>query len=198
MSLVIPDGFCSAAWIFNDGPVEELGTQPFIFTMGLEAQIGLSEQEVADACFDAWASSFSPESSDQIILDRVELTVPAVGGGTGVVTSTATALPGGRDLDDLYSVLAPKIEKRTALAGRKYKGRFHPPGLLEVGEVNADGSITSIRLGIIQGLAIDFVIALASDAGTPVILHSDPAIAPTAITAVNVAPKVGVLRNRMV
>lgn len=197
MSLVIPEGFGSVALVHNETLGVDVGTEPFIWTFGIEQEIGGTTSVSCDLVMEAWADNLAGDTWIGLGLTRVDITIPAPGGGTGVVTSTAEAENGTSGIDPVYSCLVPKVRKLTDLPGRKYRGLFHPPGLLDIEHVNGDGFITSGRRDAIEAACEAFFAQVGGLVGTPVLLHSDPGIEPTPMTGLSVAPKVGVLRNRL-
>lgn len=198
MSIVIPEGFASAAWIING----QYGTGPFVTTMGLGVASADGEyQLIANRCFNAFADNFLPRMSNGLTLSKVVLTVNE-GGDLGSVDSSLTPATGGRSQGDDVIALALLLNKQTSILGRAGRGRMFIPGVLGDEDTGLGGEYTSSARNDFQERADDFLDYLTGqqpgqDHPTlPVLLHSDDRT-PTPISRLILNRKVGVLRKRL-
>lgn len=199
MSLTIPPGFASAAFIHSEVGGVPLGTKPYVWTLGIDAASATSPVDVANSLMAMWEVAWAPETDNSFQLERVELTMAAVGGGTGVAVSTDPPVPGTRLGDPTYTAFAPKVRKTTALIGRRYKGLFHPPGFLDLSDVNADGTLVTAAITRVEDACDTMTSELTTAGGlVAVLLHTSPSIDPTPIVGYSCSSSTGVLRNRMV
>lgn len=199
MTTVIPDGFGLAA-------IELLsadGTQPFICTLGvaLDSDEG-SLTDQANLIFTGYASTWLPLTYEQLVLNRVTITVPAPGGGYGSVESDVPSIAGDQGGDGAALALAVIVNKRTSVLGRRGRGRMFIPGVLGNSDVDLSGNYSEAAQAIYQGAADDFDAFLKGGPDpalntNPYLLHSDASLAPSQITSWVVGRKVGILRKRI-
>jgi hypothetical protein len=93
-----------------------------------------------------------------------------------------------------------RVTKKSALAGRKFRGRFYlPPAFVSEANVDAGGIIDAATLTAIQAHADNFHIAMGAAAAPHpqgvYILHRDGS-APTITTSLKVRTSVGTQRRR--
>jgi hypothetical protein len=88
------------------------------------------------------------------------------------------------------------IHKKTALAGRKNRGRMYIPDM-EESQVNNNGLLNGSAVALLQDIADAWFGLTGADAliGAPQVLHED-ASAPTEITAMTVETTVATQRRR--
>lgn len=199
MSLFIPAGFGSAAWVITSAD----GTSPFITTLGVEVDPVEDPADVANHLFDAYDQSLLNQTGNGFTLERVVLTIPVGDGTVGTVESTVPPEVGDTTAERCSLSMAMLVNKRTAGIGRSSRGRMFLPGILAQDSVDTAGLIDSADVAAFQGVVNNFYSLLLSTAGTwpiptpPVLLHSDEARAPTPITQLTVSNKVGSLRRRI-
>lgn len=207
MPLVIPPGFASAAYVM-DGPV---GTPSFITTMGFDISAFSGDHEnAADLAGELFSQHWLEFLSDELSFDRTILTIGNDGGLGSVVSSQGTGAGTG-DFTAEAIAMAPILRKRTALLGRKGKGRMFMPGMLSNASIPANGEVPLQSRAIYDETAEEWMTAhgdaleQTSPASGPdptgtampmVLLHSDATV-PTPITSLSVAPKVGWIRHRL-
>ena len=197
VSLVIPPGYGSAAFTFT-GPV---GTQPFIFTLGVDiSDFGGDHVFAANLVKASFASAFATEVSSSLTLDRVTLAVGQDGPGGSVDSNTApdTFSRSGSFPPTAMSCIVRKV---TNELGRRGRGRMFIPGIVSENEVDEDGSIVPARQTAIQGVLDTWYENLAYGATElslqPVLFHSAAPTMPTEITAFAVSDLVGWVRGRI-
>lgn len=199
MTLVIPEGFASAAWVFTTTK----GTGPFVTTLGVdirnyEGQLGAA----ASVLFAAYRDNLLPKSSSDLTLDRVTLstTIDGVGGSVDSSDSPAQGAVTNSGFGPLSMALIAR--KVTEQLGRPGRGRMFLPGSARETYVDPDGSVTATeRESWDMGLA-GLMADLTTDIGAgfempPVILHSNPAVPPTPITGFVISDLVGWVRGRI-
>jgi hypothetical protein len=178
---------------------DDVGTEPYVWTMGFDiASFSGTTIGAAEAIFEAWKANWASITQDTIRLDHVDVTVPITGGGTGTVTSISTYQNGGGSFDPSYIAFAPKIRKLTPSPGRKFRGVFHPAGVLPLASVDSNGQMTPEIIGALITANEGMLSDLLAIEIIPVLLHSDSAVPPTLITGFQYPNKVGILRERMV
>lgn len=199
MSLVIPPGFGSAAFVFTGA----VGTQPYVTTMGLDlGDAGGDFVGAANRAFDAWEEVLIAETSNALTLDRVTLAVGSDGPG-GSVDSSRTPIPGEDSGTYGPTAMSAIGRKVTAELGRAGRGRMFLPGFLAENAVDPDGSVVAARRDAIT-IALDTFVANLQLGGTvpgmllpPVLLHSAGGPAPTPIETMVCSDLVGWIRGRI-
>lgn len=200
MATTIPEGFAQAAWI-TEG---QYGTGPFVFTMGLGiASGGPDLVAIANQCHAAYKYAFQSPMSNGLTGQKVTLTVN-VGGALGSVDSDDPPFTGQRSADDDPIALALLVNKRTALLGRRGRGRMFVPGVLAGDDTGLGGEYTTSARESFQERCDDFLEYLIGNTPgmvdplelLPCVLHSDDTT-PTPISSLVLNRKVGVLRKRL-
>lgn len=202
MSLVIPPGFGSAAFIFT-GPV---GTEPYVTTLGVDlSAAGGDFVGAANTIKSSFKSALDNFWSKELVLDRVTLAVGQDGPGGSVDSSTSpySSTRAGNNPPTAMSAIARKV---TNELGRSGRGRMFLPGFLNEAAVDESGRIDSGSIAAIGNGMNDFL-ALLTDpepstwmVPTPAVLLHGPSIppkAPSPITAFQIAPVVGWIRGRI-
>ncbi len=204
MSVQIPTGYGSLAFILS----APAGTQPFIFTMGVDlSEVGGDYLGAANQAHAAWQANLQNETSVDITLDRVLLTVGQDGGENPSVSSDLDPSNGDRSGGNEPIALSVIVNKQTALLGRRGRGRMFIPGLLDANDVDLTGIIAPARIAELTAALETFANELTAGvpAGPPpvdmpaVLLHDGAldGMDPTPLTGLVVNPKVGVLRRRL-
>lgn len=199
MARIIPVGFGEAAFVLVGGE----GTAPFVTTMGVSL-LGVSDTEYVDAAntlFLAYAQTIMPLTSNELSLDRVELSVGLAGGTSGSVSSDSTSVVGSNGSGMAPIAMAAIGRKISADLGRRGKGRSFLPGIIGTGDVQESGQLTNAARAIFEDAWVEFITSLATlpvgIAMAPVILHSDGST-PTPITGGTISSTVGWIRGRIV
>lgn len=203
--VVIPEGYGLAKLVWSmTGKAN-----PVTSTCGYSAAISTPD-DCAEAIYyyattsgsicdpDVMAGSYTFEGVDVVQNVGGDL----VGAHFGGVTGTG----GGTSLPPINASLL--MSKRTARVGRKFQGRMYLPNTW-CGEaaVDAMGNITGAALTEWQGLVDVFAHGITTPSVLPgflsgtvpyaVILHTDPAVLPTAITSFVARPQMATQRRRM-
>lgn len=198
MTLIIPPGFGSAAYIMSATE----GTPPFVCTMGLDiSNFGGDFVAAANVAFSAWATHIMPVIDTDVTLDRVTLAIGQDGPG-GSVDSTLTPVAGGRTGETAPFAQAAIIRKVTNQIGRRGRGRLFLPACTSDAEVDQAGSLLPARSAILQAAFVDYAAFLTDPAdpatiAEPVLLHSQAPADPTPIVDWGVGDLVGWIRGRI-
>lgn len=199
MSLVIPPGFASAAFVLTGA----VGTQPYVTTLGLDiSDAGGDFVGVANLAFTAYATNILPITSNLLTLDRVTLSVGQDGPG-GSVDSDVAPSPGINTSGTFPpTALSTIARKTTNELGRRGRGRMFLPGITNEANIDQDGTILAPWRATVNTRLSAFVTFLNSgDPGPaipPVLLHSPPGSSvPTPITALTCSDLVGWIRGRI-
>jgi hypothetical protein len=199
VSVNIPAGFGSAAWVLTSTD----GTSPFITTCGVEVDPVAETQEVANALFAAYATTFMSQTGNTLRLERVVLTIPVGDGTVGTVESDQPTVLGSLSGERCSLSMALLVNKRTAGIGRSSRGRMFLPGILAQTAVDTAGLLEPATVTAFQTVLNTFYGKLLAGAGEfpvetpPVLLHTDALRAPTPISGFTVSNKVGSLRRRI-
>lgn len=201
MSLVIPPGFGSAAFVLTGAP----GTQPYVTTIGVDLSAAGGDWTLAaDSAFNAYDFAFKSQMSSALTLDHVTLSVGSDGPG-GSVDSTWAPSSGTRTGNFPPTAMSAICRKSTNVLGRRGRGRMFVPGIISENEVDEDGTIVTARRAAINTALGDFFTALTEGADIsaiplpPVLLHGPGAgaLPPTPITGLTVSDTVGWIRGRI-
>lgn len=197
MSLVIPPGYASAAFVFTGS----VGTQPYITTLGVDISgFGGNHVQVANILKGHFAGVFKTEMSSALTLDRVTLTVGQDGPGGSVDSDTApdSFTRSGQFPPTAMSCIVRKV---TNELGRRGRGRMFVPGIVSENEVGEDGSIVPARQTAINSVLDTFYAGLnevdPEVAIPPVLFHASAPTIPTPITGFAVSDLVGWVRGRI-
>lgn len=201
VSLVIPPGFGSAAFVLTGLP----GTQPYVTTLGVDlGAAGGDFVAAANVAFAAYQTHLLPVTSNNLVLDRVTLTVGSDGPG-GSVDSTTPPSPGTRTGSFPPTAMSAIGRKSTSVLGRRGRGRMFIPGVVNEDQVDQDGSITNAGRTAVQTALNGFYAYLVAndDPETfplpPVLLHGPgvPVLPPTPVEGFTVSDTVGWIRGRI-
>lgn len=196
MTLIVPPGFGSAAFVFTS----TTGTPPIVTTLGVDlSDVTTDMVGVANSLFSAYVDNLLPETDSALVLDRVNLTVGQDGPG-GSVDSTNAPVTGGRSGTGPPVSMAVIVRKVTADLGRRGRGRMFLPGLLSTTNVDENGIIASGRRTEIITAVGAFLAELAEDVVNPtppVLLHSSAPADPTPVVNIAISPLVGWIRGRI-
>lgn len=199
MAQTIPSDFGSAALVFESAQ----GTQPFITTCGVNlSNAGGDYVEAANNVFSAYALTFMTSTTSDLTLTKCVLSVGSDGDGAPTVDSDRPSEPGTSTGDFLPLSCSLLVNKRTAVLGRKGRGRMFMPGLLKDNMVDVSGRVGNTTLDAYNGLLEDFMELLLTSGGigvdtSPVLLHQGFIPVPTPITSFVCAPVIGTIRKRI-
>lgn len=195
--MIIPTGHALIRniWTLDGDP------EPMISTIGVEVVAPWDVEEVAEAAYNAFTSSFEADDlGSEYTYQGVSVTMGPVP-GTGPTAEHIEPVQGTSVQLRPPSNLAVLIRKVTALGGRQNRGRmFLPAGYIAEGNVDSRGFLSTALVEALQEDADDYWTALDGDpldTMNPVILHTDPGDAPTPITALRVQTLAATQRRRM-
>lgn len=188
--MVIPTGYAQVNVIFT-GAAVPTGAQ---VTFGVENATGLTPAQIGTAVAAQMAGStiMTNFSTDVTITGYLVKVGP---NSTGASAFSADALTGTTGTDSEPPMVAALIDKRTAVGGRKGRGRMFWPGLAPA-IVDDGGTITPANRTAMQ---TDFTafLTLMDAASLPLhLLHGDSGDAPNEITSLSVQSRVGTQRKR--
>lgn len=149
--------------------------------------------DLAADCHDLFAARFLPLLGPSIALDETIARLgPSPNGPSG---SWSVDVLGGNSGGQVTPNVALLFKKRTNVGGRKHRGRFYLPGIIEAA-VDAGGHLAGDAPTDFQAAATQFLSGLAT-AGLPmVVLHSD-ATDPTPVIALVVDNTAATQRRRL-
>lgn len=175
----IPPGFANVRLMFRHF---DSGNDAITgFGVGLESA---DPPEVLDDIATLWGTTFGPEMSGIWEGEDIQLVV-GTSDPTAPLVFTHGAWEGGSgSFETLPPNVATIIEKRTALGGRKGRGRMFIPSPGEAG-VDNKGHFSSSQLAFLQTQCNEFLAGVNGISGVTemVLLHTDPSLAPTTITS---------------
>lgn len=198
--MVIPPGYASAAFIFTS----QYGTGPFVTTLGLDiSNVAGQFLSVADRAMATYGTYVMPLIHNELVLDRVTLSIGQDGPG-GSVDSTLAAITGGRSTsDDQVAAMAPIMRKVTNEFGRRGRGRMFIPGALTDGDTAPDGTVSAARQSALNAAFQDVHNSLIAEPVEfpvgipPVLFHSTAPTVPTPVEQFVCSELVGWIRGRI-
>lgn len=159
---------------------------------------GLADESADDdalAIANAWLASF-PAADMLIEYTMVGVHVLRKVGATLEAGDKAESVEGTVNAPAAPPAVAARVTKRTALAGRKFRGRMYlPPAFLSDDNVDSAGVIDEATLGSLQTDADLYFDALVAANRAMYLLHLDES-APTLCTSLFVRTTVGTQRRR--
>lgn len=186
MTIVIPNGFAQITLNWS-GAVFDSGKAATVFGITFDAG---TLNDLAIAVEGQVSTLMLPEVNGEVTLDTVvAVTDTAVG-----VQSSGTV--GGRSGDMSPPNCCPLLKLNTGLRGRSHRGRWYPPGLLNDGDVEDTGRISTIRHGNLTAMFADLIVALTADNGPLVILHNSEE-APDPVTGAVLETQIATQRRRL-
>lgn len=196
-NVIIPPGFahCFLRWTVA-GDAEEM-----LSSIGVRLQAGIADPAlVAGNIVTHWTASHTAATlGNQWVLVGARAYVgndgdPTV--GEFIVNQAGTSATG-----KLPNNCAVLFQKRTALGGRRNRGRmFIPSGYVGEASVGDSGAIVPADLVQMQTRATNFLTAIQNEPvvmDAAVVLHSSTPATPTVITSLTVANKIATQRTRM-
>lgn len=182
MAVQIPAGFGHAAVeIRNSGDPD-----PWYFTFGvLLDQYEENYEAAAEFIYDAAVTFIGGDLSNTAALTGVKLTV-GMGVADNLIVTYSETTTGSSSGQKLPSNCALLVDKNTGIGGRKNRGRFFLPGILNENQVDMNGVIQPGVVGAFQTAANTFLDTLntttvpPADPNTPMtILHNAGGVVPT-------------------
>lgn len=202
MSVVIPPGYASAAVEMRaDGD-----PGPWYITFGVDlSEAGGDHDAVIDTISDAWNNTFAKQLTNTAATTAYILTV-GQDGPDNLIIRRDVNVRSESDTGKLPQNCALLVSKNTELGGRKNRGRFFLPGVLNENAVNNIGVIEPGTVTVYQGYATQFKDTLlqggvTSQVACPmVILHNAGVGAtppPTPVISLTVSSVIATQRRRL-
>lgn len=188
----IPDGFGIATLkVLRTG-----ASAPDVWTFGYALPAGASTPDGnANTISSSWVNQFTAASTLNVYT-YIGCHVLQNEGGFLSAGDKVSSVAGTLSAAAAAPAIAVRVTKRTAFAGRKYRGRvFLPPAYVSETNINEAGVIDASTLASIQTKATAFYAAMVT-ADMPLHLLHSGATAPTAITSLIVRTSVGTQRRR--
>lgn len=200
MALIIPPGYSQLVMRMTlTGDPE-----PIVNTIGVQHGVSIDFQDLVNALDVAWklTPGIRAEVSNQYAFVGCTLYVGQDGGPPAIYESTNPPEQGGGAGAPLPQNCGVLVTKRTAVAGRRNKGRWYVAGIGE-GAVDATGTIAGVTVTAWQnavnatfanmqlGTAVDDLVILHTAGGTT------PPGLPTPITQMVVQSKMATQRRRL-
>lgn len=160
-------------------------------------------QEVAGKAFAAWSLHICPRLSSKYVFRVAKVLIMLNGEIESWESFGEGEVNGGIGSNMLPSSVAVLVQKRTAFAGRRNRGRMYLPGVpaQDVGGTTAPNDLDSGQLVTWQANLDAFMAFLQGstmgDALNPVILHPAPSTPVTEVTAFSVQARLATQRGRL-
>jgi len=185
--MLVPPGFVNLKLMYKNKQGHHCVTN-----WGLSVSADPTESEM-DAYAATIAAAWKPALSTSSSFDQIVFEIGNDGPNTGY-TSVSGAGAGTRSSTNWCTAQIQRMAlKKTALKGRKFRGRFFVPDIVEA-NVDDFGVLNSTETS-----QVGVIINALNPAGTlwtgPVLLHNGPTV-PTPITGFVIASKVATLRRR--
>lgn len=173
-----------------------------VCTMGFRAE-GVDAQGIADKLGNLWRVDIMGSISSKVKM--VECKIVRRESGLNQITESFadTGIAGGAAADHLPANTAILVQKRTGVAGRRFRGRFYLPGVPTSARLSDDDPNT-LSVSYVSSLQTQFDAFrthLLSSGGagtiTPVILHPTGEPLYTVITSFSVQARLGTQRTRL-
>lgn len=179
--MIVPVGYIQA-WL----RVRLSGLNRITYTqLGWQIDTPPYTQANADALIDAMAETLDNIVSADTIMDGGHVLVGNDGGNLRYDVTLGSPHSGGRAGTGISPQVAILIQKRTALGGRRNRGRMYIAGASE-GDIGTNGSLSGTLqtavTGACDGLMNLPVAVPAANISQPVLLHDEPPTTPTVIT----------------
>jgi hypothetical protein len=187
--MIIPAGFAHIVHLFA-GDAIPTGAS---VTYGIDTNGVGDPNLIASLCHGAMADTFVELMGPSTSLNETLIHVgPSPDGPVGNYAEVVVAGNTGAQVTPQVAVL---VRKRSLLGGRKNRGRFYLPGLIE-GGVNEGGLLSEATYTAWQSAASAFLTALDTAGHAMVILHNAVG-APTPVSALVLDTKVATQRRRL-
>jgi len=173
----IPVGFGQVSYVFAGGPAGPGGA---MVTLGLDVPPDVAPAEMAEDLWDAFSTNIMPGLSSSLLFTEARLRFAVTTGE--IVQSFFGETVGGDTSESSPPNVAWPVIKFSAFGGRANRGRWFLPGIPE-DIVDPSGAINGDATDALNTQLGAFIADLAAANFVPVVLHSDPELAPTVILA---------------
>ena len=180
--------------------------EPMAVTYGIDLHLEAVSQDVVTALHDMFGDFIATFVADDYVCTATEMQVREAPDEPLSVYLATGNRAGGASSDPLPQNCAYLIQKRSAQAGRRGRGRLYLPGVVE-GAVAANGVITdaqrtTVNAGLVAWLARFGGAGPTDAAADMVILHdsaipNDPDLPPTLVTSLLCDPVIATQRRRL-
>lgn len=185
---VIPVGYAQITHVYVGGAVP----RGAVVTYGVEANWLDAQAAVADI-HSSWGDTVVPNQNNSVTLSQ---TVAKLGPTeTGPTFEFSQQIEGGDSGEPEPPNVAYLVSKKTALGGRKNRGRMYLPGC-ETVQIGPNGNLVSLFRIALENALIVHLDFLATNDSPMVILHSDET-APTPVTTLTVDNFCATQRRRL-
>lgn len=196
MTTVIPSGYGLVTFEYN---WQATSSNVCVTTLGVDTDG--SPALTLEAVEDAWLATDSLGTPSLLYTGGfyrgATIRYPVGGGDYAVAESRSNAQAGGKSGSPALPQVSMIVQKRSALVGRRNRGRMFIPNQIGPADGDADRYGTWIAAGSVWQDKADEFLSLLTTAGiTPVLLHSDGAT-PTTITEFRTNQTVGLVRSRL-
>jgi hypothetical protein len=211
MALQIPAGFAHAS--INYRFLEDL--EEAMVTIGIDMTLWAgTDFAAADFTHDSWVTAWQTTTSNVVDITGVTLRV-GTGAGDPLVFEHNEIDTGTVSFAMVPRNTAALVQKRTAIGGRRGRGRMFIPGVAREDQIDQAGNFLPTFTTFLTERIVAFRDAMAAGNLGLVLLHNDTEVvgyssttgkpvygpivppAPTPITSLTVAPKAATQRRRM-
>lgn len=186
---VIPVGNAQANLRFS-GNAAPRGAE---ITLGLDLDVVATPAAVAELVAANWVTNCLVLQSSNITLEEVYVKFGDNATGAAGVFTVASA--GSLGTGTVPPQVALLVKKNTQFGGRKGRGRFYVPGLVET-DVDENGVVQGPDVAAWQDAMDDFHTQLNTDDIPPLLLHNDATV-PYLITSFTVDATTATQRRRL-
>lgn len=193
--MIIPPGFIGCRLPIRHSTV----TRPAMITFGVDNNSGLTDPVLLA---DAISNCFNGALEMAAVIDNGCTCGPlevAIGqdGGDPILGVASFSFPGLRAASSVTPNVALLVRKRTALGGRKNRGRFFIPWSVREDQVDEGGIIAAADVTTAQN-AVTTTLSTLQTANLPmVILHQADSAVPPLVTSLTVDALVATQRRRL-
>jgi hypothetical protein len=168
----IPSGFGQVSYVFTG---EGAGPGGCMVTLGVDHDFLDSLSVLAQELHDAFDDNIMGILSPAVTLEETRLRIATPAGE--IVTSVFGGNQGGGTGQNSPPNVSWPVLKYSAFGGRANRGRWFLPGM-NGAQVTSSGAITGDAQDAMNDALTAYLVALAADDWTPVILHGEPESGP--------------------
>ncbi len=161
---------------------------------------GLSPTDIAVNISDAWSGTGNPYQAslvaDSAQFDSVKTYIQEEGGLT--LGESIVNVAGSRSSQPPSPQVSMVVKKKTALVGRRHRGRFYvPAAFLVAADVGPSGVIGATPLGVLQARFNTFISNIAANLTPMVICHVEAPFTPDPVLTLTCEQMIGTQRRRV-
>lgn len=185
----VPAGFAHVSHEISNS----LSVRRAVVTYGIDVNSLLTPQQIADEVADIFVPVGAQFMSSAAQVERTVVRFGPIPDGPTAANEANSS--GAQPANAEPPQVATLIQKRTALGGRKHRGRLYMPWISE-DNVNGGGVIDSLVLADLQTTANTWLADLEAALLPMVVLHNDASV-PTPVTSLTVSSRVATQRRRL-